>query len=66
MQMNRLYTTDTKAVNHILMNSGLYQKPEAMRFNVSQTLGFGLLVVEGDQHKQQVNLSIYLTFETKI
>lgn len=57
MQMNRLYTTDTKALSHILMNSGLYQKPEPMRFNLSQILGSGLLVVEGDIHKQQVNLS---------
>ena len=66
MQINRLYTTDTKALNHILMNSGLYQKPEPMRYNVGRILGSGLLVVEGDQHKQQVILTIYLMFETEI
>lgn len=66
MQMNRLYTTDTKALNHILMNSGLYHKPEPMRYNLGQLLGSGLLVVEGDKHKQQVILTIYLMFETEI
>ena len=66
MQMNRLYTTDTKVLNHILMNSGLYEKPEPMRYNVGQILGSGLLVVEGDKHKQQVILTIYLMFETEI
>jgi hypothetical protein len=54
--MNRLYTTDTKAINHILMNSHIYQKPEVARYNMSRTLGNGLLVVEGDKHRHQVHL----------
>ncbi|KAJ3514175.1 hypothetical protein NLJ89_g2525 [Agrocybe chaxingu] len=51
--MNRLYTTDPKALNHILMNSMIYQKPEAARYNLSRILGNGVLVVEGDKHRQQ-------------
>lgn len=53
--MNRLYTTDTKALNHVLMNDYLYQKPEGARYSLSRILGSGVLVVEGDKHKQQVN-----------
>ncbi|CAA7265268.1 unnamed protein product [Cyclocybe aegerita] len=51
--MNRLYTTDPKALNHILMDSMIYQKPEAARYNLSRILGNGVLVVEGDKHRQQ-------------
>lgn len=39
------------------MNSNLYEKPEAVRYNLSRILGSGVLVVEGDKHKQQVSLS---------
>jgi hypothetical protein len=55
--MKRLYTIDMKAINHVLMNDYLYQKPEPARYNLSQILGSGVLVVEGDKHKQQVSLS---------
>ncbi|KAF9534062.1 cytochrome P450 [Crepidotus variabilis] len=51
--MSRLYTTDTKALNHMLMNSNIYQKPEGARFNLTELLGPGVLVVEGDKHRQQ-------------
>ncbi|KAJ7486927.1 cytochrome P450 [Mycena latifolia] len=51
--MNRLYTTDTKALNHFLTNSNIYQKPEASRSNIAQIFGHGLLVAEGDEHRQQ-------------
>ncbi|KAH9483655.1 Cytochrome P450 monooxygenase 169 [Psilocybe cubensis] len=51
--MNRFYTTDVKAVNHILMNDYIYQKPEQTRFALSRVLGNGVLVVEEDKHKQQ-------------
>ena len=53
--MNRLYTTDTKAINHILTNNNIYQKPEVAKYNLSRTLGNGILVVEGDKHRQQVH-----------
>ena len=56
--MKRLYTIDTKAINHVLMNDYIYEKPETARYNLSQIVGPGILVVEGDKHKQQVSLSI--------
>lgn len=51
--IGRLFTADIKALNHILMNSYTYQKTEATRYNLSQILGTGVLVVEEDKHKQQ-------------
>ena len=53
-KMNRLYTTDLKAVNHVLMNSYIYQKPAQARYQLEQILGKGVLVVEEDAHKKQV------------
>ncbi|KAK2460650.1 hypothetical protein APHAL10511_007120 [Amanita phalloides] len=50
--MTRLFTMDTKALTHILMN-GNYQKPESSRYHLRQLLGEGLLVAEGDKHRQQ-------------
>ena len=57
---------DTKAINHVLMNNYIYQKRDAARYNLSLIVGSGILVAEGDKHKQQVNLSSYLLFEAKI
>ena len=54
--MNCLYTLDKKALNHVLMNSYVYQKPEATRYGMSLIIGNGLVVVEEDKHKQQVHL----------
>ncbi|KAJ3514176.1 hypothetical protein NLJ89_g2524 [Agrocybe chaxingu] len=51
--MNRLYTTDPKALNHIFMNNMIYQKPDAVRHNLRTILGNGLVVVEGEKHRQQ-------------
>ncbi|KAF9464574.1 cytochrome P450 [Collybia nuda] len=51
--IRRLFTMDTKAINHVLMNSNDYQKPEAARYNLSRVVGAGVLVVEGDKHRQQ-------------
>jgi hypothetical protein len=65
MQMKRLYTTDTKAINHVLMNDNIYQKPESVRYNLNLIMGSGVLVVEGDKHKQQVNLPTHPILETK-
>ena len=63
--MKRLYTIDLKAINHVLMNDYIYEKPETARYNLSQIVGPGILVVEGDKHKQQVSLSIHLIFQSK-
>jgi hypothetical protein len=54
LQINRLYTIDPKALNHIMMNHYIYQRPEASRFGLQSILGNGVLVVEEDKHKQQV------------
>ncbi|KAJ3570544.1 hypothetical protein NP233_g4329 [Leucocoprinus birnbaumii] len=51
--MSRLFTMDLKALNHILMNSQVYQKPEQSRFFLSRLLGDGVLVTEGSQHREQ-------------
>ncbi|TFK25770.1 cytochrome P450 [Coprinopsis marcescibilis] len=51
--MSRLYTTDLKALNHVLNNSNVWQKPEMAKYNLGRILGHGVLVVEGEQHKQQ-------------
>ncbi|GLB42651.1 putative cytochrome P450 [Lyophyllum shimeji] len=48
-----LYTTDTKAVNHILMNTDVYQKPTAIRYGLTLFMGPGLVAVEGDKHRLQ-------------
>ncbi|PPQ72758.1 hypothetical protein CVT24_012798 [Panaeolus cyanescens] len=52
----QLYTIDTKAVQHILMNTNIYTKPEAVRHRLSMLLGNGLVLVEGDKHKEQRRL----------
>lgn len=41
---NRLYTLDAKALNHVLMNSYDYQKPEIIRWNLKNILGSGWLI----------------------
>ena len=52
--MTELYTVDTKALNHILVNSYIYQKPASARYNLSTVVGAGVLVAEEDMHRQQV------------
>ncbi|THV01377.1 cytochrome P450 [Dendrothele bispora CBS 962.96] len=49
----RLYTTDTKALNHVLMNHYIYQKPEMAAYNLSLVLGSGILIMEEDKHRMQ-------------
>ncbi|KAJ7472542.1 cytochrome P450 [Mycena latifolia] len=48
-----LYTTDTTALNHILVNDSLYQKGPIAKKTVTSLLGNGLLAVETDEHKRQ-------------
>ncbi|KIJ62084.1 hypothetical protein HYDPIDRAFT_114926 [Hydnomerulius pinastri MD-312] len=50
---DRLFTLDTRAINHVLTHSSDYQKPSQVRYNLSQVLGEGVLFVEGAQHRQQ-------------
>jgi cytochrome P450 len=51
--IHRLYTTDLKAINYILMNSDDFGKPLQVRFNLGRIFGPGILIVEGEQHRQQ-------------
>lgn len=50
---DRLFTMDTRALNHVLTHSSDYQKPPQVRYNLSRILGEGVLFVEGAQHRQQ-------------
>ncbi|KAJ6566323.1 cytochrome P450 [Mycena capillaripes] len=50
---SQLFTTDTKAIQHILSNSYLYEKPILGRYLLGRLVGQGVLVVEGDVHKKQ-------------
>lgn len=45
--------TDLKALNHILQNSFDFQKPEPARWTLGRVIGQGLVVVEGEKHRQQ-------------
>ncbi|KAJ7851014.1 cytochrome P450 [Mycena olivaceomarginata] len=53
MGFSMLWTTDTKALQHILSNSYVYQKPEMGRYFLGRVVGPGVLVVEEDMHKKQ-------------
>lgn len=53
LSRNRLFTVDTRALNYILSHSNEYQKPALARYNLGEVLGEGLLIVEGEQHRQQ-------------
>ncbi|KAG7086399.1 hypothetical protein E1B28_002354 [Marasmius oreades] len=52
-QQTRFYTTDTKAMNHILMNHYDFQKPDMMRQALVEIFGDGLLLTEEEKHKFQ-------------
>lgn len=69
---------DTKAIQYVLMNSHIYQKPESVRYNLGRIVGegtsvlleiilkcsfsviAGVLVVEGDKHRQQVYQAVMI------
>lgn len=40
-QSDRLFTMDTRALNHVLTHSSDYQKPSQVRYNLSRILGEG-------------------------
>ncbi|KAJ7925637.1 cytochrome P450, partial [Mycena leptocephala] len=48
-----LYTTDTKALNYILVNDQIYQKGPVAHKIVTHFLGNGLISVETAEHKRQ-------------
>ncbi|KZO98273.1 cytochrome P450 [Calocera viscosa TUFC12733] len=49
----RLYTTDTRAVAHMLSHTDIYPKSDHLRTVLVATIGEGLLVAEGEVHKRQ-------------
>ncbi|KAI0682779.1 cytochrome P450 [Cytidiella melzeri] len=53
LSSSRLWTMDTRALQHILTNSYNYQRPPQSRFYISRVLGTGLIMAEEDQHKRQ-------------
>ncbi|KAJ6529848.1 cytochrome P450 [Mycena capillaripes] len=48
-----LYTTDTKALTHILVNDHIYQKGPVAFKVLTHFLGNGLLTVEMEEHRRQ-------------
>ncbi|KAI0763276.1 cytochrome P450 [Trametes elegans] len=48
-----LFTTDTKALGHILAHDEAYQKPRQVRTFIAQMLGNGTVLCEGEQHRRQ-------------
>ena len=42
IQLDRLWTTDTRALNHILTHSADFQKPSEARRNLARIVGEGL------------------------
>jgi cytochrome P450 len=46
-------TTDTKALQHVLTNTMVYEKPEEIRANLGDLLGHGILFAEGHDHRRQ-------------
>ncbi|KAI9056783.1 cytochrome P450 [Trametes sanguinea] len=51
-----LYTLDTKALGHILVHTGVYQKPLGARTYIATLLGNGTILSEDEQHRRQVKL----------
>ncbi|KAJ7678518.1 cytochrome P450 [Mycena rosella] len=51
--VGELYTSDTKAISHIVARSGVYQKAPFGRYSVRQLFGNGILSAELDDHKRQ-------------
>ncbi|KAI0701859.1 cytochrome P450 [Cytidiella melzeri] len=53
MSVNTLWTMDTRALQHILTNTYTFQRPLHNRFHLARLAGPGVLVAEGDQHRNQ-------------
>ncbi|KAJ6475991.1 cytochrome P450 [Mycena vitilis] len=50
---NTLYTSDVKALSHIIANASIYQTPEFEKRARKAVLGNGILTVEMEDHKRQ-------------
>ncbi|EKM59786.1 uncharacterized protein PHACADRAFT_115009 [Phanerochaete carnosa HHB-10118-sp] len=49
----KLWTMDTRALNHIMTHSSIYQRAPPSRYQLSRVVGPGVLVTEDEQHKHQ-------------
>lgn len=52
-QRLRLFTSDVRAIAHILQRTDIYHKPASTQQILGQLLGWGVLVAEGEQHRIQ-------------
>ncbi|OSD05293.1 cytochrome P450 [Trametes coccinea BRFM310] len=48
-----LMLTDTRGINHVLTHSAHYFKPSQAQRDLARLLGTGVLLTEGEQHRQQ-------------
>ncbi|KAJ7624214.1 cytochrome P450, partial [Mycena polygramma] len=55
--MNTLYTSDVKALNHIIANVSIYQTPEFGKRVRKAVLGNGILTVDMEDHKRQATFA---------
>ncbi|KAL1746509.1 cytochrome P450 [Schizophyllum fasciatum] len=46
-------TTDYRALHHLVTRDDIYYKPDATRYSLGRVVGDGILITEGEQHKQQ-------------
>ncbi|KAH9838261.1 cytochrome P450 [Rhodofomes roseus] len=53
LNADALCTVDTRALHHILNNTTTYHRPELARLGISEFVGEGLLLAEGERHRQQ-------------
>nr|BED42948.1 cytochrome P450 monooxygenase [Trametes versicolor] len=49
----RLWTLDSRAINHVLMHPTEYGRPEEIVQNCIKNFGQGILFVQGQEHRQQ-------------
>ncbi|KAH9483579.1 Cytochrome P450 monooxygenase 205 [Psilocybe cubensis] len=60
------YSTDLKAMNHILMNNYEFLKPNPNIYIFKRILGDGLVFADGDVHKKQVSTFCHKTTSREI
>ncbi|KZP21722.1 cytochrome P450 [Athelia psychrophila] len=58
LSQRRLFTIDPRALAHVLKESYIWQKPEAVRYSLGTILGEGMLFVEADKHRLQRKVMI--------
>ncbi|KAF7304212.1 hypothetical protein MIND_00653400 [Mycena indigotica] len=54
--VSELFTTDLKALNHIMAHPEIYQRPPTQRDTIRRLIGEGVLFAEAEQHKRHCHL----------